>query len=268
MAGDPFTAIAGIGGGLLDLIGGANAANTASWNAREARWWQERMSNTAHEREVRDLKRAGLNPILSATGGSGASTPGGAQAANVGNQLSGLANSARDLASKSIQTDIGKAQIENLHAENQRINEQTRQLQINNAQQGVLTPLYEEAGAGVKAGIGKVKSILGIENSGDIVKDVLDAAGSVPEKIGSGELKLPTSAFDISRFVGTENSRARKWAEGKEGFLESIFNASKDAVKYNSARALNADQIRDYAKRKRETDLKKSKEYFQWNENR
>lgn len=89
MIGGPAGAMAGasLGAGISESIGQdeANEQNIAS--AKEQMAFQERMSNTAHQREADDLRAAGLNPMLSVN--AGASSPSGAQA-TVQNAAAGL----------------------------------------------------------------------------------------------------------------------------------------------------------------------------------
>jgi len=72
--------------------------------------FQERMSNTAHRRQMRDLSKAGINPMLTAKLG-GASSPAGSsyQAGNIGSaavQGYGQVSSARQAQAQTKRTEV------------------------------------------------------------------------------------------------------------------------------------------------------------------
>lgn len=142
---DPF-----LGAGILGGIGGlfgyfgqqeANSTNIAianatnRWNNQIAadnrafssaealrnRQWQEEMSNTSYQRGMKDMRAAGLNPMLAFMKG-GASTPSGSaatgsaipmQSARVENSMTALSNSALNMANmvgqfKKLDSEVAK----------------------------------------------------------------------------------------------------------------------------------------------------------------
>lgn len=133
-----------IGAGA-SLLGGFLTNQAAADRADDQMDFQERMSSTAHQREVADLRAAGLNPILSATRGMGASTPPGALA-QVVNPFEAATHSAlqawqgeRD--EKRMKSEIEKRdkEVEQLEKTNDRLTERLNEIEDNLRSQGNLS---------------------------------------------------------------------------------------------------------------------------------
>lgn len=185
--------------------GAAMAANYFSqqsqniWNAKEAkknREWQERMSSTAHQREVKDLRKAGLNPILSAN--SGASSPGGATASGEAPQLDFDPMLAANAKQVKAQTEATKASTKNtevdtgLKAANTKsaeksweISDATKKLlQAQTAKEGEMARM-SKINADLDDKYGNASRIMGLINSGTGSIGNLMSIGNAVKNIGN-----------------------------------------------------------------------------------
>jgi len=125
----------------MSFIGGERANKANAKEAEKNRAFQLQMAQNAHQYEVEDLKKAGLNPILSA-GGSGASASGGAQA-TMQDTISPAVSSA--LASKRLRAEIEKMQADASNTRQQEKN--STELTKSTIETNLATQMRERAAA-------------------------------------------------------------------------------------------------------------------------
>jgi len=98
------------------------AAKNRAFQSEEAninRQWQEKMSNSAYQRSMTDLKKSGLNPMLAYMQG-GASSPSGGQASgdSASTSSTGAVNPLENVVSSALAAKRLKQDLTNLKQEN------------------------------------------------------------------------------------------------------------------------------------------------------
>lgn len=127
-----------------NLIGSIYGAERSASSAREMMRFQKHMYRHRHQYEVQDLRKAGLNPILSA-GGSPGGAPGGAQV--------DYPNVAADAVGSAVQLRLLKAQTK-------LIEEQARKTEAEADIKGVYGPVLKETKSRLEQGVNSAKEVI------------------------------------------------------------------------------------------------------------
>uniref|UniRef100_UPI004047F62C hypothetical protein n=1 Tax=Shewanella sp. TaxID=50422 RepID=UPI004047F62C len=145
---DPGSAALAVG--ALGFLGGERA-NVASARAAQAQMdFQRDLSNTSYQRQVADLKAAGINPMLVSRLG-GASTPAGAmpQIQNIGAAAASAYAAAQSSGASAKQAEtaetLSESQVKQINATAEKIREEIKNIPIEGERlEALVAMLYEQ----------------------------------------------------------------------------------------------------------------------------
>ncbi|WNK13285.1 MAG: DNA pilot protein [Microvirus sp.] len=209
-----ISAGANILGGFLQQSGANDRNNAQISAAREQMAFQERMSSTAYQRAMADMRAAGLNPILAYQKG-GASTPGGAMPnmenpmGGWGPAMSGAVNSAReafstdasvrnthqDTVNKKVDEGIKTATVDLTHASTAKTLQETSTSRSSEILNDATTAYQLEQAKNARA----QNVILGIDAGlkGEQLKDYINFADSPAGRLGATAERITRRAAEF-----------------------------------------------------------------------
>lgn len=187
--------------GLFGLGGSGLSSAMSVKIAREQMNFQERMSNSAYQRTMADMKAAGLNPMLVAKLG-GASTPPGASAP-VNLDANSAMKSGQDAATSKETRENLRTQRDNITADSDAKRQSTA--------------------VGV-AQAKKIEAETRLLQKGGIRADVEGKAAGVIDKIGTSAIKETTDAWNSSKQLMNKVKDGSAWQDLKNRVKQNIRN--------------------------------------------